>query len=139
MTDNSNSDNSDVNVIAFCCSYCSYEAADRAGGLRKEYPEELKIVRVPCSGRIDVENILKALENGAEGVLILGCHPGDCHFKSGNKKAYRRYLLLKNILRGAGIEEERVKFDWISANEDEKFIKVAKDFLATIKSLNGQK
>ncbi len=133
------STNSKVNAIAFCCSYCSYEAADRAGGLRKNYPPEVRIVRVPCSGRVDLEHVLRALENGAEGVMVLGCHPGDCHFKSGNKKAYRRYLLLKNILKSAGIEEERVKFDWISANEDEKFIKVAKDFVETLKNLNGRK
>ncbi len=136
MTDSSNSS---VNAIAFCCSYCSYEAADRVGGLRKSYPQEIKIVKVPCSGRIDLEHILRALEHGAEGVLILGCHFGDCHFKSGNKKAYRRYLLLKNILKSAGINEERVKFDWISATEDEKFIKVAKDFVDTLNSLNGRK
>ncbi|MFO7968141.1 MAG: hydrogenase iron-sulfur subunit [Archaeoglobaceae archaeon] len=131
--------NSSVNAIAFCCSYCSYEAADRAGGLRKSYPQEIKIVRVPCSGRVDLEHVLRALENGAEGVLILGCHPGDCHFKSGNKKAYRRYLLLKNTLKNAGIEEERVRFDWISATEDEKFIKITKDFVDTLKNLNGRK
>lgn len=136
---NSNDSSNSRNIIAFCCSYCSYEAADRAGGLRKGYPQELKIVRVPCSGRVDLEHILKALENGAEGVLILGCHPGDCHFKSGNKKAYRRYLLLKRMLEEAGIEEERVKLDWISANEDEKFIKVTEGFVDTIKSLDIRK
>lgn len=137
MTETKNATNS--SIIAFCCSYCSYEAADRAGGLRKNYPQEVKIIRVPCSGRVDLDHILKALENGAEGVLVLGCHPGDCHFKSGNIKAYSRYLLLKKMLEEAGIEEERVKFDWISASEDEKFISVVKDFVDTIKSLNGRK
>ncbi|MFP3945993.1 MAG: hydrogenase iron-sulfur subunit [Archaeoglobaceae archaeon] len=137
MTESTNTSNS--SIIAFCCSYCSYEAADRAGGLRKSYPQELKIIRVPCSGRIDLDHILRALENGAEGVLVLGCHPGDCHFKTGNKRAYSRYLLLKKMLKGAGIDEKRVKFDWISASEDEKFIKVVNDFVDTIKSLNGRK
>ncbi|MFW6127754.1 MAG: hydrogenase iron-sulfur subunit [Halobacteriota archaeon] len=137
MTGSTNTSNS--SIIAFCCSYCSYEAADRAGGLRKSYPQELKIIRVPCSGRIDLDHILRALENGAEGVLVLGCHPGDCHFKTGNKRAYSRYLLLKKMLKEAGIDEKRVKFDWISASEDEKFIKVVNDFVDTIKSLNGRK
>ncbi|MFP3908433.1 MAG: hydrogenase iron-sulfur subunit [Archaeoglobaceae archaeon] len=137
MTESTNTSNS--SIIAFCCSYCSYEAADRAGGLRKSYPQELKIIRVPCSGRIDLDHILRALENGAEGVLVLGCHPGDCHFKTGNKRAYSRYLLLKKMLKEAGIDEKRVKFDWISASEDEKFIKVVNDFVDTIKSLNGRK
>lgn len=137
MTESTNTSNS--SIIAFCCSYCSYEAADRAGGLRKSYPQELKIIRVPCSGRIDLDHILRALENGAEGVLVLGCHPGDCHFKTGNKRAYGRYLLLKKMLKEAGIDEKRVKFDWISASEDEKFIKVVNDFVDTIKSLNGRK
>lgn len=122
-------------IVALCCNYCSYEAADRAGGNKKPYPENLRIVRVPCSGRFEPEFVIHAFENGADGVLILGCHFGDCHFKVGNYKAYRRYLLLKDILKTAGIDEERVKLDWVGASEEDKLIKVSNEFVQKIRDM----
>lgn len=123
-------------IVAFCCNYCSYEAADRAGSAKKNYPENLRIIRVPCSGRVEPEFIVKALEN-ADGVMILGCHPGSCHFKTGNHKAYRRYLLLKEVLRTAGINEERVKLDWVGASEEDKLVRVSTEFVEKIRELDA--
>ena len=122
-------------VIAFCCNHCSYEAADRAGGARKEYPESVRIIRVPCTGRIEPEFIMRAFECGADGVLILGCRPGGCHFKLGNYKAYGRYLLLKEMFKSVGVEEERIKFDWIDASEDDKLVKTLTEFVEKIRGL----
>jgi F420-non-reducing hydrogenase iron-sulfur subunit len=105
--------------------------------MRKGYPENLRIIRFPCTGRIEPEFILKALER-ADGVLILACHPGDCHFKEGNRIAYKRFLLLKNVLRSAGINSDRVKMDWVSASEGDRFVEVVNDFVEKLKSLEAQ-
>ncbi|AEA46559.1 hydrogenase iron-sulfur subunit [Archaeoglobus veneficus] len=122
-------------IIAFCCYHCSYEAADRAGGARKEYPENVRIIRVPCTGRIEPEFIMKAFKCGADGVLVLGCRPGGCHFKVGNYKAYGRYLLLRKILKSVGVEEERIKFDWVDASEDDRFVRILTEFVEKIRGL----
>jgi F420-non-reducing hydrogenase iron-sulfur subunit len=122
-------------IIGFLCNWCSYEGADSAGKAQREYPANLKIVRVMCSGRVDPQLILKAFKEGADGVLVLGCHPGDCHYKEGNYKMLRRFSLLKKLLEQFGIEEERLRLDWVSASEAEKFIKIVSDMTAKVISL----
>ena len=108
-------------IVAFLCNWCSYAGADLAGISRMQYPPNIRVVRVPCSGRINPLFIVKALQLGADGVLVSGCHPGDCHYLSGNYAARRKFALLKNFLEYLGIEPERVRFSWISAAEGEKF------------------
>lgn len=108
-------------IVAFLCNWCSYAGADLAGISRMQYPPNIRIIRVPCSGRINPMFIVKALQIGADGVLVSGCHPGDCHYLSGNYAARRKFALLKNFLEYLGIEPERVRFSWVSAAEGEKF------------------
>ncbi len=122
-------------IVSFLCNWCSYEGADKAGGARLNYPANIRIVRVMCSGRVDPEFVIQALKEGASGVLILGCHPGDCHYKKGNYKALRRAHLLKKTLKQLGIEEERVRLDWVAAGEGERFAKVANEMAETMKNL----
>jgi len=122
-------------IVSFLCNWCSYEGADKAGGARLNYPANIRIVRVMCSGRVDPELVIQALKEGASGVLILGCHPGDCHYKKGNYKALRRAHLLKKTLKQLGIEEERVRLDWVAAGEGERFAKVANEMAETMKNL----
>jgi F420-non-reducing hydrogenase iron-sulfur subunit len=122
-------------IVSFLCNWCSYEGADKAGGARLNYPANIRIIRVMCSGRVDPELVIQALKEGASGVLILGCHPGDCHYKAGNYKALRRAHLLKKTLKQLGIEEERVRLDWVAAGEGERFAKVANEMTETIKNL----
>ena len=108
-------------IVAFLCTWCSYAGADLAGVSRLQYPPHVRIIRVPCSGRINPLFILKALQNGADGVLVFGCHPGDCHYISGNLVARRKFALLKSLLTYVGIEPERVQFSWVSASEGARF------------------
>jgi len=122
-------------IVSFLCNWCSYEGADKAGGSRLNYPANIRIIRVMCSGRVDPELVIQALKEGASGVLILGCHPGDCHYKTGNYKALRRAHLLKKTLKQLGIEEERVRLDWVAAGEGERFAKVANEMAETMKIL----
>ena len=122
-------------IIGFCCNWCSYAGADLAGVSRFQYPPPIRIIRVMCSGRVDPTFILKALEMGADGVLIAGCHPGDCHYMSGNYKTERRILLLKKVLEQLGIEKERIRLEWVSASEGARFAEVVTDFTQTIKNL----
>ena len=126
-------------IVGFLCNWCSYEGADRAGTNRLEYPANIRVIRVMCSGMVDPQYILKTLREGADGVMILGCHPGDCHYKEGNYKALRRYHLLKKVLNQLGIEDERVKLDWVSAGEGEKFVNVVKDMVQDLKELGPLK
>jgi F420-non-reducing hydrogenase iron-sulfur subunit len=130
---------SELTIVSFLCNWCSYEGADRAGDARLSYPANIRVVRVMCSGRVEPQFVLKAFREGASGVLILGCHTGDCHYKTGNYKALRRVLLLKQILRQFGIEEERVRLDWVSASEGEKFAKVANEMVETVEKLGPLK
>jgi F420-non-reducing hydrogenase iron-sulfur subunit len=104
-------------IIGFLCNWCSYRAADLAGTSRLQYAPNLRVIRVMCSGRVDPQFVLKALRQGADGVMIAGCHPGECHYVEGNIKALRRYLLLKNMLKQLGVEKERVQLVWASASE----------------------
>ena len=104
-------------IVGFLCNWCSYRAADLAGTARIHYSPNMRAIRVMCSGRVDPQFVLKALREGADGVMIAGCHPGECHYVEGNIKALRRYILLKSMLRQLGVEEERVKIVWASASE----------------------
>jgi len=128
-------DNFEPKIVAFCCNWCSYAGADLAGTSRMQYPPNIRIIRVMCSGRVNPLFVLKALTVGADGVLILGCHPGDCHYIEGNYKTLRRIPLLKKMLKQLGIEEERVRLEWVSASEGAKFAEVANNFTQTIKDL----
>lgn len=121
--------------MGFLCNWCSYGGADAAGSSRKNYAPNVRVIRVMCTGRVEPEFVLKAFQSGADGVLILGCHPGDCHYKEGNYKALRRYYLLKKVLGRFGIEEERLRLDWVSATEADKFVDTINDMVATIKAL----
>ena len=122
-------------ILAFLCNWCSYAGADLAGISRIQYPPNVRVIRVPCSGRVDPFFILKGLQEGADGVLISGCHPGDCHYLSGNYVARRRFALLKKLLDYIGIEEERVQFTWVSAAEGERFAGVIKGITEDVKKL----
>jgi len=122
-------------VIAFLCNWCSYAGADLAGVSRIQYPPNIRIIRVPCSGRVNPLFIIKSLEQGADGVLVSGCHPGDCHYISGNYYARRRFALLKSVLEYVGVEPGRVHFSWVSAAEGAKFSQVVADVVESVKAL----
>ena len=122
-------------IVAFLCNWCTYLACDLAGTSRLKYPPTARAVRVMCSGRVDPQFVLDAFAQGADGVLIGGCHPGDCHYQEGNYKALRRFLLLKRLLRQMGIEDERVRLEWISAAEGERVGTVIEDMTAKLKAL----
>jgi F420-non-reducing hydrogenase iron-sulfur subunit len=123
------------NIIGFLCNWCSYAGADLAGTSRIKYPPNIKSIRVMCSGRVDPVFILEALNKGADGVLVAGCHPGDCHYQSGNYKTNRRIKLLKKLLVEMGIESNRVRFEYISASEGHKFAAVVIEFVDELKKL----
>jgi len=123
-------------IIGFLCNWCSYAGADLAGVSRFQYPPNIRVIRVMCSGRVHPSFILKAFKNGVDGVLIAGCHtPNDCHYISGNFKAERRVAVLKNLLTQLGLEPERLRLEWISAAEGEKFSKTVKDMTEDIRKL----
>ncbi len=122
-------------IIAFFCNWCTYTAADLAGVSRLKHAPNTRIVRVMCSGRVDPQFVLEAFANGADGVLIGGCHFGDCHYQEGNHKALRRILMLKRLLRDMGIEEDRFRLEWISAAEGEKVKTVVNDMVAKVRAL----
>lgn len=108
-------------IVAYVCNWCTYLGADQAGTNRLEYPSNVRIVRLPCTGRIDFNLIVKALEMGADAVLVSGCHPGDCHYTAGNYHARRRWMLFRSLLETMGVDLERIHFAWISAAEAKKF------------------
>ena len=108
-------------IVAFCCNWCSYAGADLAGSSRLSYPADVKIIRVPCSCRVNPMFILRAFERGADGVILCGCHPGDCHYAAGNVHARRRWKLFRELLDTVGIDTNRIYFSWISAAEGAKF------------------
>jgi F420-non-reducing hydrogenase iron-sulfur subunit len=122
-------------LIAFCCNWCSYAGADLAGVSRLQYPPNIRIIRVMCSGRIEPQFVMRALELGADGVLVAGCHPGDCHYISGNIKAEARMKMLNQLLELIGIDIERVRLEWISASEGPKFASTIQEFVARLKEL----
>jgi F420-non-reducing hydrogenase iron-sulfur subunit len=127
--------NYDPLIVAFCCNWCSYAGADGAGTARKSYPANIKIIKVPCSCRVNPLFVLRAFLRGADGVILCGCHPGDCHYTSGNYYTRRRMKLLMNMLSYLGIEDGRMRVEWVSAAEGNKFSETMNSFADTIKSL----
>ena len=123
------------NIVGFLCNWCSYTGADLAGTSRMKYSANIKIIRIMCSGRIDPTFVLKAFREGADGVLMCGCHPGDCHYKVGNYKALRRYLLLQKYIKEIGIDPRRLRLEWISASEGKQFAELTNDFTKEILAL----
>jgi len=122
-------------LIGFICRWCTYQAADLAGTSRMQYPPNLIPVRVMCSGRIDPLMVLSAFVKGADGILVAGCHPGDCHYKEGNYHARRRFVLLKNVFDSIGLESKRLRLSWISASEGGKFAEVMSEFIEDIRKM----
>ena len=126
-------------IVAFLCNWCSYAGADLAGVSRLQYPPNIRVVRVPCSGRINPLFILAALQNGADGVLVSGCHPGDCHYLSGNLVARRKFNTVKDLLSYVGIEPGRVQFSWVSASEGGRFSDLVRQVSEDVKRLGPQR
>jgi coenzyme F420-reducing hydrogenase delta subunit len=122
-------------IVAFCCNWCSYAGADLAGTSRLNYPATVKIIRVPCSCRVNPLFVLRAFQRGADGVIIAGCHPGDCHYTSGNYFTRRRMAMLFSMLEYLGIERERTRVEWISAAEGGKFAATMKEFAGHVAEL----
>jgi len=126
-------------IVAFFCNWCTYTASDLTGISRLLYAPNVRVIRVMCSGRVDPQFILAALREGADGVLIGGCHPGDCHYQEGNYKALRRFKLLKRYLTRMGIEDDRVRLEWIAASEGDKVQKVVNDMTEKVRKLGPLK
>jgi len=122
-------------IVVFACNWCTYAALDLAGTSRIKYPPNFLVIKVMCSGRVDPQFVLEAFRNGADGVLVAGCHPGDCHYIEGNYKALRRITLMKRMLEKFGIEKERVRLEWISASEATRFAQIANEMVEQIKAL----
>ena len=122
-------------IIGLCCNWCAYAGADLAGISRVQYPPNLKMIRVMCSGTIEPAYILEAFQQGADGVFIGGCHPGDCHYQAGNYKTMRKVILAKRLLAQLGLSPKRLKLEWVSAAEGQRFAKVVTDFIVEIKEL----
>jgi len=122
-------------IIAFLCNWCTYAGADLAGTSRMQYPPNTRTIRVMCSGAVDPTLVLEAFRDGADAVLIGGCHPGDCHYQSGNYKTQKRVFLLKGLMKQLGIEEERLRLEWISAAEGAKFADTVREYTELIRAL----
>ncbi|MCC6027061.1 MAG: hydrogenase iron-sulfur subunit [Archaeoglobales archaeon] len=127
-----------MKIVVFACNWCSYAGADLAGVSRLKYPEDVKIIRVMCSGMVNPAWILRAFRQGADGVVIAGCHPGDCHYMVGNYYAKKRYILLKELLNFIGFEDERLKLLWASASEGKKFAEEMAAFKNVVENLGEQ-
>ncbi len=138
MTEQNNKDWS-PRIVAFLCNWCSYAGADLAGVSRMQYAPNIRIIRVPCSGRINPLHIVFALRQGADGVLVSGCHPGDCHYISGNYVARRKFNMLKNFLEHVGINPERVQFSWVSAAEGARFAALVEKVVQDVKNIGPTK
>ena len=122
-------------IVSFLCNWCSYTGADLAGTSRMKYAPNVRVIRVMCSGRVDPTFVLSAFEEGADGVLICGCHPGDCHYHEGNYKCLRRYHLLQKYLQQMGIHKDRLRLSWVSASEGKQFAELANEMTETITAL----
>ena len=122
-------------IIAFLCNWCSYTGADLAGTSRMKYASNVRIIRVMCSGRVDPTFVLSAFKEGADGVLICGCHPGDCHYHEGNYKCLRRYHLLQKYIQQMGLDKDRLRLEWISASEGRQFAELVDSYTETVKNL----
>ena len=127
------------NIVAFLCNWCSYAGADLTGTTRVHYPPTVKVIRVMCTGRVNPLFVVQALRQGADGVLISGCHPGECHYLKGNFLARRRFLLIKNLLEYIGINPSRIRMSWVSASEGKKFADVITEVTEDIKKLGPLK
>jgi coenzyme F420-reducing hydrogenase delta subunit len=121
-------------IAAFVCNWCTYTGADLAGTSRLKQEANARLIRVPCTGRIDPVFIIKAFENGADGVLISGCHPGDCHYNAGNFHARRRWILFKNLLDFIGIDSSRLYFSWVSASEGKKWVNIVDGVIDAVRA-----
>ena len=126
-------------IVAFFCNWCTYLAADLAGTSRMKYAPNTRVIRVMCSGRVDPQFILESFARGADGVLIGGCQPGDCHYQEGNYKALRRFYLLKKMVKDMGIEDDRLRLEWISAAEGERVRSVVNDMVEKVRTLGPLK
>ena len=126
-------------IIGFLCKWCSYAGADLAGSARKKYPANVRILKMPCSGRVDPLLILKGLHLGFDGVVVSGCHPGDCHYQTGNYRARRRIVLTKKFLEYMGVPEGRIQASWVSASEGDKFAQVVADVTKGLKEIGPNK
>ena len=136
MEDNGHHDSEfEPQIVAFLCNWCTYTGADLAGTSRLQYPSNVRVVRLMCSGAVDPVYVLKPLIEGVDGVLIGGCHPGDCHYQSGNYKARRRFKALQEILKSTGFDEERVWLRWISASEGQRFAETVTKMVAELKKM----
>ena len=135
MAENKSNENWEPKIVAFCCNWCTYTGADLAGINRIQYPPNVRVIRVPCSGRINPFYVVKALQEGADGVLVSGCHPGECHYITGNLSARRKFAMLKNFLTYIGIDPDRTMFSWVSASEGEKFAQVVTGVTERVKAL----
>jgi len=131
-------DNSPL-IIGFLCNWCSYAGADMAGTSRQSYPTNIRIIRVPCSGRVDPLLIVKCFEEGADAVLVAGCHPGDCHYNEGNYYGRRRFALLRELLDFMGIDRERFRIEWVSASEGKRFAGIVTEFTDQMAKLGPRK
>jgi F420-non-reducing hydrogenase iron-sulfur subunit len=134
MAEKTNSD-FDPNIVAFLCNWCSYAGADLAGTSRIQYPPNVRVIRVMCSGRVNPLFVMNALQQGADGVLISGCHPGDCHYMQGNYYARRRFNLMRNFLEYLGVEPERVRMSWVSASEGAKWKDVIEEVTESVRAI----
>jgi len=122
-------------IVAFVCNWCTYAGADLAGTSRLKYASNVRVIRVPCSGRVDPNFVIKAFERGADGVLVSGCHPGDCHYAEGNYYARRRWTIFRELLDLLGIEPERLQFSWVSAAEGAKWAELINDLTAKLRQV----
>ena len=122
-------------IVAFVCNWCTYAGADLTGTSRIKYAANVKIVRFPCTGRIDFMILMKAFENGADGIIVSGCHPNDCHYSTGNFHARRRWIVFRNLLNFSGIDIERIQFSWVSAAEGFKWADVVNNMVAKIREM----
>lgn len=132
-------ENFEPKIIAFLCHWCASAGADLAGVRRLQYPANAVPIRIMCSGRMDPQFVLEAFAKGADGVLIAGCHPGECHYISGNYKTFKRIALLKKLIAQLGIDDRRLRLEWISASEEVKFVTVMREFVKELKELGALK
>ena len=123
------------NIVAFLCNWCSYAGADLTGTTRTHYPPTVKVIRVMCTGRVNPLFVAQVLRTGADGVLISGCHPGECHYMKGNFLARRRFLIMRNLLEFIGVDPQRIRMSWVSASEGKKFADVITEVTEDIKKL----
>ena len=127
--------NFEPKIVAFVCNWCSYAGADKAGEQKLDYPANVKLIRVMCSGRVDPQFVMRAFRVGADGVMILGCHPGDCHYRDGNIKTLRRFRLFEKMLEQFGINRQRFLLNWVAAGEGKKFQEVTTEMTETVRKL----